>query len=200
LRADADAERSALAVSQQRLSEVRRRYADVDTQGLVDLLRALAAGRLDPRDAQVRKACVRQERLIRSVLRLHPERNRVHRDLVQLAVVAQEHDVDLSISAIDEIPTDKGLSGLESAVALVELASPGSAARVSTDIHDGVCLFRLVVSVQVADLLRLPEAAEVLDEDLDGGRAMVAYEESCDLAAYTQRSARGTWSAAGAGA
>jgi len=200
LRADAESERSALAVSQQRLSEVRRRYADVDTQGLVDLLRALAAGRIDPRDAQVRNACVRQERLIRSVLRLHPERNRVHRDLVQLAVVAHEHDVDLSISATDEIPTDKGLSGLEYAVALVELAAPGSAARLSTDIQDGVCVFRLVVNVEIAGLARIPDASEVLDEDPDSGRAMVAYEESCDLATYAQRSARGTRSATGAGA
>lgn len=200
LRADADAERTALAASQQRLSEVRRRYADVDTQGLVDLLRALAAGRLDPRDAHVRNACVRQERLIRSVLPLHPERNRVHRDLVQLAVVAQENDVDLSISATDEGPADKGLSRLDCAVSLVELASPGSAARVSMDTHDGACVFRLVVSVEVGNLSRIPEGAEVLDEDPDGGRAMVAYEESCDIATDAQRSASDTRSAAGAGA
>ena len=200
LRADADAERSALAVSQQRLSEVRRRYADVDTQGLVDLLRALAEGRLDPRDVQVRKACVRQERLIRSVLQLHPERNRVHRDLVRLAVLAQEHDVDLSISATDEIPTDKGLSRLECAVSLVELAAPGSAARVSTDIQGNVCVFRLVVSVDIRDLTRVPDVAEVLEEDTDSGRAVVVYEESCDIAGYTQRSVRGTRSATGAGA
>jgi hypothetical protein len=187
-------------VSQQRLSEVRRRYADVDTQGLVDLLRALAEGRLDPRDVQVRKACVRQERLIRSVLQLHPERNRVHRDLVRLAVLAQEHDVDLSISATDEIPTDKGLSRLECAVSLVELAAPGSAARVSTDIQGNVCVFRLVVSVDIRDLTRVPVLAEVLEEDTDSGRAVVVYEESCDSAGYTQRSVRGTRSARGAGA
>lgn len=189
LRADADAERTALAASQQRLSEVRRRYADVDTRGLIELLRGIADGGLDFRDAEVREACVRQERLIRSVLRLHPECNLVHRDLVRLAGIAQERNVDLSINAAEGVPADVGLQHLDRAVALLELAPAGSSARASAAVHSQVCVFRLVASVEMQDIGRIPATAEVLDEDRLDGRAMVVYEESCNIGSDAQRSA-----------
>lgn len=180
IRSDAEEEQAALAISQQRLSEVRRRYADVDSVGLIALLRAIADGDLDPTQASVRQECARQERMIRTVLPLHPERNLLHRDLVQLAVIARDRGVDLSISNVMEVPADKSLRGIDDASALLRFARPGSSARVSVTPIEHGCIFRLVVTVDTPAETELPPSVEVLDES----ERLVAYEEWCADAAH----------------
>jgi signal transduction histidine kinase len=175
LRADTEAERTAAAASRQRLSEAGHRYAAVDTSALINLLRAIARGKVDPTEATVREECNRQERMIRSVLPLHPERIALHRDLVQLAVLARERDIDLSINAATQVPTNDGLRGLDDAEALLALGRPGTTARASTTKSGSGCVFRLVVSIDPVDTGQLPESAEVLDE----GVGLVAFEEVC---------------------
>lgn len=163
----------ALAASQERLVEAGSRYSDVDTSGLIDLLDGLADGRLDPASEEVRSTCGREERMIRSVLRLHPERVRVHRDLVALASAARDCDVDLSISIVEDIPVDAQMTTLEAARTLIQRARPGSQARASITRTDQGCVFRLVVHIEPSGLVDLPASAEVVDEGL------VSIEETC---------------------
>lgn len=163
----------AVAASQERLVEAGSRYSDVDTSGLIDLLDGLADGRLDPASEEVRSTCGREERMIRSVLRLHPERVRVHRDLVALASAARDCDVDLSISIVEDIPVDAQMTTLEAARTLIQRARPGSQARASITRTDQGCVFRLVVHIEPSGLVDLPASAEVVDEGL------VSIEETC---------------------
>lgn len=153
--------------------EAGSRYSDVDTSGLIDLLDGLADGRLDPASEEVRSTCGREERMIRSVLRLHPERVRVHRDLVALASAARDCDVDLSISIVEDIPVDAQMTTLEAARTLIQRARPGSQARASITRTDQGCVFRLVVHIEPSGLVDLPASAEVVDEGL------VSIEETC---------------------
>lgn len=175
LHANANEQRAALQVSRERLLEAGRRYADVDSGHVVALLRGIAVGELDPGDGSVREECTRQERLIRSVLPLHPERNVLHRDLVHLAVIARDRGIDLSISAAQDVSGQFGLRGRDQAVALLELGRPGSSARASTTRSGGQCVFRLVATIASDEMLQVPSSAEVLDEE----QGLVAYEEVC---------------------
>lgn len=168
-------ERSALAASQSKLAQVRSRYQGVDTSGLIELLEDIAAERIDPRDAGVRAACAREERLIRSVLRLRPDEIAVHRDLVALATVARDVDVDLSISIVEDLQADAALSLQDQALSLLASARPGSQARASITRDRHACTFRLVVQIDAAQAQDLPSAAEILDAT----SGIVAIEETC---------------------
>lgn len=173
--AEVSEERLALAASQEQLAQAGSRYRDVDTSGLIALLDDLAAGRLDPADDAVRSTCQREERMIRSVLQLHPERVHVHRDLVALASTARDRDVDLSISLVEDIPGTAQLTTLEAARELIQRARSGSHARASITRTDHGCVFRLVVHIESPGLVDLPAASEVVDE-MEG---LVALEEPC---------------------
>ena len=120
--------------------------------------------------------------MIRSVLRLHPERVDVHRDLVTLASAARDRDVDLSISIVEDIPADAQMTTREAAHALIQRARPGSHARASITRTDSGCVFRLVVHIEPTGLVDLPAAAEVVDE-VEG---LVALEEPCRSPASSQ--------------
>lgn len=168
-------QRIALAASQDKLAQARRRYRDVDASGLISLLDGVADGRLDPSDDSVRSMCRREERMIRSVLRLHPEHVRVHRDLVMLASTARDCDVDLSISILEDVPSDAQMTVREVARSLIQRARPGSQARASITRTDQGCVFRLVVHIDTQGSLDIPPGAEVLDE-VEG---LVALEEVC---------------------
>lgn len=175
-------ERLALAASQEQLAQAGSRYRDVDASGLIALLDDLAEGRVDPADDHVRSMCRREERMIRSVLRLHPERVHVHRDLVTLASAARDRDVDLSISIVEDIPADAQMTTREAARALIQRARPGSQARASITRTGHGCVFRLVVHIEPSGLVDLPVAAEVVDE-VEG---LVALEEPCRSPASAQ--------------
>ena len=172
---EASEQRAALAASQVRLAHARSRYQDVDASGLIALLDAVADGAADPRDDHVRDICLREERMIRSVLRLQPEEIRVHRDLVTLAVDARDRGVDLGISVVDGIPADAPLATLAAARTLIGRARPESQARASVSRTEHGCLFRLVVNIDTRDLSQLPSPAEVLDDE----QGVVSLEETC---------------------
>lgn len=168
-------ERAALVQSQQRLAAVHRRYQDVDTSGLVTLLESVADGSVDPRQEQVKTICLREERMIRSVMKLHPESVAVHRDLVLLAATARDTGIDLSITAIDDIPDDIHLTCRTDAVALLLAAGDGSQARASVSRDQRGYVFRLVVQVAPGARPSLPASVEILDES----EGLVALEERC---------------------
>lgn len=175
LRESVQAERAAIAASQQRLSAAGHRYAAVDFGSLIELLNGIARGQIDPAAASVREECGRQEQMIRAVLPLRPEHVALHRDLVQLAVKARERDVELSINVATDVPTSEGLRRFDDAMALMALGRPGTTARASTAKSGSLCVFRLVVTIASADTARLPESCEVLDEAAE----LVAFEEVC---------------------
>jgi hypothetical protein len=172
---ETERERAALAVSRSRLSQVRSRYYGVDTPGLIEMLEDIAAERVDPGDVEVREACAREERLIRSVLSLHPDEIVVHRDLVTLATVARGADVDLTIAVVDDLHAVMPLSTIDDAAALLAMARPGSKARASITRDRRSCTFRLVVEVDEVQAQVLPPAAEILDAKA----GIVAIEEVC---------------------
>ena len=165
----------ALGASQQRLASARDRYRGVDTSGLIALLEGVASGAIDPADEHVRRTCLLEERMIRSVMRLHPESFRVHGDLVKMAAAAREAGVDLSISVVDGIAPDATLRTRDEALKLLSLARPGSSARASVVREGDSCVFRLIADVDLARAADLPASAEVLDANV------VSLEERCAI-------------------
>lgn len=168
-------ERGALAASQHRLARTRSRYQDVDTSGLIELLEGLAAGSLDPRDERVRELCVREERMLRSVIKLHPESIGVHRDLVSLAAAARDAGVDLTITCVEDVSGDARLTSQDVAQSLLFLARDGSQARASITRDAVGCVFRLVVQLRDDAVANVPRGVEVLDAD----SGLVSLEERC---------------------
>lgn len=168
--------RQALAASQQRLANAHHRYRDVDTSALIALLEGIASGSIDPANENVRRTCLLEERMIRSVMRLHPERVRLHRDLVLLAAAARDARVDLSISVTEDVESDATLQTLDDALGLLRASRPGSQARASVVSEDDACVFRLIVDVDVARCVHLPASAEILDANV------VSLEERFTLA------------------
>jgi len=166
-----------LAQSQVKLANARQRYADVDTSALIGVLDQIAAADVDPSDPTVVNLCVREERLIRSVLRLHPEFIRMHGDLIALASRARDLGVELSIAASVDVPGDRNLAARDRALQLLSLAQAGSSARVMVSSHSGECVFRLVVEVPSERIESAAAMGEVLDEDA----GMVVIEEIWEL-------------------
>ena len=174
---EVDDQRAALAQSQVKLANARQRHADVDTSALIGVLDQIAAGDVDPSDPTVVNLCVREERLIRSVLRLHPEFIRMHGDLIALASRARDLGVELSIAASVDVPGDRNLAARDRALQLLSLAQAGSSARVMVSSHSGECVFRLVVEVPSERIESAAAMGEVLDEDA----GMVVIEEIWEL-------------------
>ena len=170
---EVDDQRAALAQSQVKLANARQRYADVDTSALIGILDQIAAGAMDPADPTVVDLCVREERLIRSVLRMHPEFIRMHSDLIALATRARDLGVELSIAASGDVPADRNLAALDRALTLLSLAQAGSSARAMVSCQVGECVFRLVVQVPSERI----EAAAAIGEVLDDDAGVVVVEE-----------------------
>lgn len=186
-RSEIQVARQALAQSQERLARSRRRFADLDPEGLIELLDAIACGDRDPNDPEVREECARQERLIRSVLLLHQESNDTHHQLVRLAVFARDHGIDLSIAAVPQLPEQTLFHAFPTARNVLGAATQDAPARASVSIEGEEVVFRLVATVDVHALAGLAPAVEVLDPTT----GVVAVEERCDFSAHRQRWADG---------
>lgn len=156
----------ALGASQQRLANVRDRYRDVDSSGLIGLLEGIANGSIDPADERVRRTCALEERMIRSVMRLNPESVRFHKDLVAMATAARDAGVDLSISIVEGVPSDVSLRTLDDALQLLRVTRPGSQARASLVREDDSYVFRLIADVDLEQPAHLPASAEILDTNV----------------------------------
>ena len=172
---EASQAQQALAASQKRLANIRDRYRDVDASGLIELLEGIASGSMDPDDEQVRRMCSLEEQMIRSVIRLHPERIPAHRDLVMLAAAARDAGVDLSISVAHDLAPAARLAILDDALELLRAARSGSQARASLVGEDDACVFRLIVDVDLEQVAHLPASAEILDANV------VSLEERCAI-------------------
>jgi hypothetical protein len=163
-RSEAGLERVALAAARERVANARRRYADVDTSGVISVLDAIAQGTVDPRDRAVQEVCRREERMIRSVMRLHPERLPTHLDLVRLAVCARDRGVELNIVATDEVSVDRDLEASHRAQRLIGMARPGSSARATLTRHGSDVSFTFVVQVPLDRLVEVASIGEIVDD------------------------------------
>lgn len=183
VKVETQAEKSASKQARKRLAQARGRYREVDAAGLMSVLEGIADGRVDPHAETVRAMCLREERLLRALMRLDPEHIAVHRDLVTLAAAARDANIDLSISVLEDLDAlnpEASLSSLPDAVALLQQAWPGSQARASIGKEPSGCMFRLVVHVPPQNLPLVSSRAELVDE----AEGLVALEEHCTTAAF----------------
>lgn len=144
--ATAAAEYYARAESLRRLDQ---RYELLRAAGAVELFTDLAAGRADPADPLVRSACAREERFIRSIMRLDPAGDRLHGLAAKLAVLALNQGVPLDIDlgppgqapagALDRLRSDTALA--------LSLARPATPAKLSARVEDEVFVVRFVTTV-----------------------------------------------------
>ncbi len=94
-------ELAAVIAEAQGLERMRARHELLDQSSARTLLLGVAQGRLDPGDEQVRQECGQQERFIRSVMRLDPAADLVHRHAGRAAVLAHQRGLSMDISLDD---------------------------------------------------------------------------------------------------
>lgn len=103
--AEAEAQRTeqlaGVVADAQGLGRMRARHDLLAESGALDLLQGVADGRLDPGHEEVQRACGQEERFIRSVMRLDPAADLVHRRAGQAAVRAHRRGLGLDISLDD---------------------------------------------------------------------------------------------------
>ena len=172
-RQEAGTERTALAVSRGKVANAQKRYADVDTDALSEMLRGIARGDIDPEDDDVRRTCARYERMLRSVMRLRPESSMVERDLLRLVVAAHDRDIDLDVVVADNVSGRDGLDTFDDVRRLLDVAVQGSSARATISDDAEGFVFRFVGHVDPTTAARVCDHCEVMDE----GQGLVAIEE-----------------------
>jgi hypothetical protein len=94
-------ELAAVVAEAQGLERMRARHDLLGQSDALALLHGVAEGRLDPGDADVQQECGSQERFIRSVMRLDPAVDPVHRHAGRIAVQAHHLGIGLDISLSD---------------------------------------------------------------------------------------------------
>jgi len=172
-RQEAGIERTALAVSRGKVANAQKRYADVDTDALSEMLRGIARGDIDPEDDDVRRTCARYERMLRSVMRLRPESSMVERDLLRLVAVAHDRDIDLNVVVADNVSARDGLDTFDDVRRLLDVAVQGSSARATISDDAEGFVFRFVGHVDPTTAARVCDYCEVMDEE----QGLVAIEE-----------------------
>ena len=172
-RQEAGVERAALVRIQDKLANAQQRYADVDTDALSEMLRGIARGDIDPEDDDVRRTCARNERMLRSVMRLRPESSMIERDLLRLVAVAHDRDIELNVVVADTVPARDGLDTFDDVRRLLDVAVQGSSAR-ATISHDAQgFVFRFVGHVDPTKAAHGCDHCEVMD----GEEGLVSIEE-----------------------
>ena len=172
-RQEAGMERAALVVSRGRLANAQQRYADVDTDALSEMLRGIARGDIDPEGDDVRRACARYERMLRSVMRLRPDSSMIERDLLRLVAVAHDRDIDLNVVVADTVSARDGLDTFDDVRRLLDVAVPGSSARATISHDSQEFVFRFVGHVDPTKAARVCDHCEVMDEE----QGLVSIEE-----------------------
>ncbi len=172
-RQEAGMERATLVRIRDKLANAQRRYANVDTDALSEILRGIARGDIGPNDDDVRQACARNERMLRSVMRLRPESSMIERDLLRLVAVAHDRDINLDVVVADTVSARDGLDTFDDVRQLLDFAAQGSSAR-ATISHDAErFVFRFVGHVDPTKAAGLCDHCEVVDEE----QGLVAIEE-----------------------
>ncbi len=172
-RQEAGMERATLVRIRSNLANAQRRYADVDTEALSEMLRGVARGDIDPEDDDVRRTCARNERMLRSVMRLRPESSMVERDLLRLVAVAHDRDIDLDVVVADNVSARDGLDTFDDVRRLLDVAVQGSSARATISDDAEGFVFRFVGHVDPTAAARVCDHCEVMDEE----QGLVAIEE-----------------------
>ncbi len=131
------------------LRRLDHRYELLRAAGAVELFADLAAGRADPADPLVRSACAREERFIRSIMRLDPSGDPLHGLAAKLAVLALNQGVPLDIDlgppgqapagALDRLQSDTASA--------LSLARPRTPAKLSARVEEDFFVVRFVATL-----------------------------------------------------
>jgi signal transduction histidine kinase len=139
---------SALTAAQH-MEALSQRFEITRIGDSISLLSGIADGSIDVHDEHIQAAAMREERLIRSVLRLNPQRSNFDRFLGELAQLGYELGRDVEIdtqSGISGVP-DNDLASFRSIVeALLRASDPTRTTRLTIAQHGQDHLVRFVVS------------------------------------------------------
>lgn len=94
-------ELAAVLAESEGLERMRSRHEVLEDSLALTLLMGVADGRFDPSDPRVQQGCAREERFIRSVMRLDPRADLVHRRAAQAAIHAHHLGLSLELSLAD---------------------------------------------------------------------------------------------------
>ena len=139
-------ELAAVMSQAQVLGRIQARHELLGESRALPLLQAVAQGRLPPDDDQVQQDCGREERFIRSVMRLDPAADLVHRRAGQVAVRAHQRGLALDIS-LDETegwPSPTCEQFFAEVGRMVEAADSRSSARLTARREGDALVMRFV--------------------------------------------------------
>ena len=141
-------EMSAVMAQAQVLDRIQARYELLGQSRGLTLLQAVAEGRLQPEDVQVQLDCGREERFIRSVMRLDPAADLVHRRAGQVALRARQLGLalDISLDDTEDWPSSTCERFFDEVERMIEVADPRSAARLTARLEGDALVMRFVAS------------------------------------------------------
>jgi len=139
---------SALTAAQH-MEALSQRFEITRIGNSISLLSGIADGSVDVHDEQIQAAAMREERLIRSVLRLNPQQSDFDRFLGELAQLAYELGRDVEIdtqSGIAGVP-DNDLASFRSIIeSLLRASDPATTTRLTSAQEGQDHIVRFVVS------------------------------------------------------
>lgn len=142
---------SALTAAQH-MEALSQRFEITRIGNSISLLNGIAEGSIDVHDEHIQAAAMREERLIRSVLRLNPQHSNFDRFLGEVAQLGYELGRDVEIdtqSGITGVP-DNDLASFRSIVeTLLQASDPTTTTRLTIAQHGQDHIVRFVVSCDV---------------------------------------------------
>jgi signal transduction histidine kinase len=163
-------EASALSASQH-MEALNQRFEITQIGNAIPLLTGIAHGSVDVHDPNVQAAALREERLIRSVLRLNPQRSQLDRFLGELAQVGYQRGCDV------EIDTQVGLTVVDpdeldafrtTVLALLTVSDPSTTARLTITQEGPERIVRFVVSCSTNPDTVLPTSPVIAVHKIEG--------------------------------
>lgn len=129
---------------------VTRRFVELADSTATELLAGLADGTLDVLDDQVRRRCAAEERYVRSLMRIDPQRSAFDAMILQLIKRAHQQGVILDVDVSDGVNIDgPGLDEFTtSALQGLEMIDDDEPARLTARREGGSSVLRLVARVK----------------------------------------------------
>ncbi|CAB4870345.1 unannotated protein [freshwater metagenome] len=147
-------EEASAAADQESIRVIARRYASLGESQALALLQGIAEGTLDPSDEAVRACSGREERFIRSVMRIDPEVDPLHAFALQLAIRAHRRECLLDIDLADSPRPRRGQLLVLQSVAnrAIDHSLTEVPARLTARREGDSVMVRLVVAVSPDDI------------------------------------------------
>lgn len=129
---------------------VTRRFTELANSSATDLLAGLADGTLDILDEQVRRRCSAEERYIRSLMRIDPQRSALDAMIMALIRRAHAQGVILDVDVTDGVEiAERGIEAFQSsALQSLDMIDEREPARLSARREGGRSVLRLVAHVK----------------------------------------------------